>query len=514
MRRKPKTLQRICIAIATIGTIAFVLSQTAFAGAGDPVVFTDSALNAVLLSMPGVDANGDGVLSEGELAAMEGGLVLHDAGITDVSGMQYLTHISWINLSGNRVRDISPLAALPLESLDVSHNYLDLTAGSDDMAVITALQGAGCSVSYDPQSPIAVTGVSLGKDSVDICLGDVLNLGATVEPSDAVNPALTWASDNESVVTVVDGMVTAAAIGTANIMVTTSDGGFTATCTVNVKPDKLSTGIYALEDNYVLGVAGYTLRDILVTNFKNDRADIRVFDAAGAPCGDCRVGTGMKVRLYVGGVLRDERTVIISGDVDGTGDVSILDYTKMRWFILNLSSLEGAYVKAADANRDGKADILDYTAIRWDVLGLKKITSTLPDLPEVSDPRIRTFLDAVLAKQGKPYIWGDEGATGFDCSGLIYYGLTQAGYRIGRSTADTYSRRSDWLYVDKTELQPGDLMFYYSDTPDDGDHIGHIGIYLGNGYHIHASSTYGYVVICRVEGWYDEMLSHGRRVFV
>jgi cell wall-associated NlpC family hydrolase len=56
-------------------------------------------------------------------------------------------------------------------------------------------------------------------------------------------------------------------------------------------------------------------------------------------------------------------------------------------------------------------------------------------------------------------------------------------------------------------------MFYFSDESNDGDHIGHIGIYLGNGYHIHASSSYGYVVICRVEGWYDTMLSHGRRVF-
>jgi cell wall-associated NlpC family hydrolase len=54
-------------------------------------------------------------------------------------------------------------------------------------------------------------------------------------------------------------------------------------------------------------------------------------------------------------------------------------------------------------------------------------------------------------------------------------------------------------------------MFYHSDTRP--GIIGHIGIYLGNGYHIHASSDYGRVIICRVDGWYDRMLSHGRRVF-
>ena len=53
-------------------------------------------------------------------------------------------------------------------------------------------------------------------------------------------------------------------------------------------------------------------------------------------------------------------------------------------------------------------------------------------------------------------------------------------------------------------------MFYFD---DDMATIGHVGVYLGNGYHIHASSDYGCVIICRVEGWYDRRLSHGRRVF-
>jgi lipoprotein Spr len=65
--------------------------------------------------------------------------------------------------------------------------------------------------------------------------------------------------------------------------------------------------------------------------------------------------------------------------------------------------------------------------------------------------------------------------------------------------------------VDKAALQPGDMMFYYDvDKPDE---IGHVGIYLGNGYHIHASSANGYVVICRIVDWYEEALSHGRRAF-
>lgn len=57
---------------------------------------------------------------------------------------------------------------------------------------------------------------------------------ATVKPDNATNKSVTWSSDNESVATVADGVVTAAAAGTAVITVTTTDGGFTTACVVTV----------------------------------------------------------------------------------------------------------------------------------------------------------------------------------------------------------------------------------------------------------------------------------------
>ena len=60
-------------------------------------------------------------------------------------------------------------------------------------------------------------------------------LKATVAPEDATDKSVTWDSDNETVATVVDGVVTAVAEGTANITVTTTDGGFKATCVVTAR---------------------------------------------------------------------------------------------------------------------------------------------------------------------------------------------------------------------------------------------------------------------------------------
>ena len=243
-----------------------------------------------------------------------------------------------------------------------------------------------------------------------------------------------------------------------------------------------------------------------------------MYKADGAELVSGTVGTGMTAVLTFGGTERDRLTVIVDGDTNGDGLISISDYTLTRYAILTLKPLEGAYRLAGDVNGDGNVSISDYTLIRYDILGLKAINDykpALPDLPEVSDPRIRLFLDIAIAQLDDPYVGGEEGPDAFDCSGFVYYCLKEAGYTgtLWRSTANSYSRWSSWQYVDKNALQPGDLMFFFSDEPSDGDHIGHVGIYLGDGYLIHASSSNGRIIISRVRGWYSDMLSHGRRVF-
>ena len=81
---------------------------------------------------------------------------------------------------------------------------------------------------------IPVTGVSLNKTSTTISVGETETLTATVAPSNALNKAVTWTSSNTDVAMVANGVVTAKAAGSATITVTTTDGGFTATCAVTV----------------------------------------------------------------------------------------------------------------------------------------------------------------------------------------------------------------------------------------------------------------------------------------
>ena len=84
---------------------------------------------------------------------------------------------------------------------------------------------------------VPVTGVTLSQPAVTLDIDQSITLTATVAPENATNKAVTWASDKTDIATVdANGKVTAVAAGTANITVTTADGGKTATCTVTVNP--------------------------------------------------------------------------------------------------------------------------------------------------------------------------------------------------------------------------------------------------------------------------------------
>ena len=88
-------------------------------------------------------------------------------------------------------------------------------------------------------APAAVTGVTLDKATATVQISKTITLTATVAPANAGNKSVTWASSNEAVATVANGVVTGVAEGTATITVTTVEGAFTAQCVVTVTKDEV-----------------------------------------------------------------------------------------------------------------------------------------------------------------------------------------------------------------------------------------------------------------------------------
>ncbi|MEV5436428.1 NlpC/P60 family protein [Streptomyces sp. NPDC052682] len=103
----------------------------------------------------------------------------------------------------------------------------------------------------------------------------------------------------------------------------------------------------------------------------------------------------------------------------------------------------------------------------------------MPGLGDTGAPASGRAAAAVAAARsalGKPYVWGANGPSGFDCSGLMQWSYAQAGVFLPRtSQAQRYAGRQ----VPLSQAQPGDLVIYRSDAS-------HVGMYAGNGQVIHA----------------------------
>lgn len=86
---------------------------------------------------------------------------------------------------------------------------------------------------------VNVTGVKLDQETLDLTAGEAdALLKATIEPANATDTDVIWSSSDETVATVVDGVVTPVGEGIAIITVTTKDGSFKASTTVNVAAPK------------------------------------------------------------------------------------------------------------------------------------------------------------------------------------------------------------------------------------------------------------------------------------
>jgi peptidoglycan DL-endopeptidase CwlO len=96
----------------------------------------------------------------------------------------------------------------------------------------------------------------------------------------------------------------------------------------------------------------------------------------------------------------------------------------------------------------------------------------------VPQSALRAMLEAAMSRRGMPYVWGANGPTSFDCSGLVQWSFRQAGLVMPRVAADQALTGPS---VPVSQLQPGDLLFYHTD-PTDPTYISHVSIYLGNGW--------------------------------
>lgn len=126
-------------------------------------------------------------------------------------------------------------------------------------------------------------------------------------------------------------------------------------------------------------------------------------------------------------------------------------------------------------------------------------------VPDPNGASVDALIEFAKTLQGSKYVRGGKGPSQFDCSGFVYFCLNSVGYKIGYMTSGGWTGCGLPKISSMDDLKPGDIMCF---KPH------HVGIYIGNGQMIDASSGEGKVLIrsCTSSYWKSHFLC-GRRVF-
>jgi cell wall-associated NlpC family hydrolase len=143
--------------------------------------------------------------------------------------------------------------------------------------------------------------------------------------------------------------------------------------------------------------------------------------------------------------------------------------TEAEDLLSRLKKKERERLAAAEAERQAAAQAASRDALR-------STPSPQPSYGNGGSGRAAVAVSYARAQVGKPYVFGGSGPSVFDCSGLTSAAWAQAGVYLPHASSAQYSSTSR-----VSALQPGDLVFFYSD-------LHHVGIYVGGGTFVHAAN--------------------------
>ncbi len=226
---------------------------------------------------------------------------------------------------------------------------------------------------------VPVTGIQVEKNTITIEIGQTEKIVATVLPNNATNKGITWTSSNAGIATVnSNGEVKGISAGVITVRGVTSDGGYSVTVTVRVSGTSTITSDKYLilkkenslneEINYITRIAEETS----INDFKNNvstYANMQFYDLGNKEMGDLDyVFSGTRLRLSD----NSEYTLVVSGDVNSDGKVSVVDLSRLKMRIVGITTLDDYQAEAADVNYDGNISVTDLSNLKMYLVGLKE----------------------------------------------------------------------------------------------------------------------------------------------
>ena len=154
------------------------------------------------------------------------------------------------------------------------------------------------------------------------------------------------------------------------------------------------------------------------------------------------------------------------------------------------------FQKSHGIKADGLIGPATYTAL---------LGKDMPDISHSNNYIAGRIINLAMDYIGVPYVFGGTSPYGFDCSGYVQYVFAKAGVSLPRTADVQYEVGTP---ISTTELIPGDLVFFSTYTYG----ASHVGIYVGDGNFIHASSSQGVTISSLSSAYYSSHYIGSRRI--
>lgn len=212
---------------------------------------------------------------------------------------------------------------------------------------------------------IPITSISLNKTSGTKYIGETENLVVSYNPSNTTdNKSITWATSNNKVATINNGVVKA--VGVGNAVITAKVMNKTATYNITVKKKENRPITYKYTYDSSKKIIFKLNNNININAFKNNLNYSSIIKSNNNILKDNDlIRTNMTITYTDDeGNVQIYNTSVL-GDVNGDGNINALDYVKIKNHIMNTKKiLKDVFILSADYNNDGKISALDYVRIK------------------------------------------------------------------------------------------------------------------------------------------------------
>lgn len=187
-----------------------------------------------------------------------------------------------------------------------------------------------------------------------------------------------------------------------------------------------------------------------------------------------------------------------------TGPSTDFDYITVLYdhTVVDITGVDNGWYKIAYKDITGYV-LSDYMVTCKDSIGSRGDSGVIENTLGM---QLVTYAQQFL---GCPYVWGGNGPNVFDCSGFTKFVYSHFGYTLNRTASD---QLYNGVKVSRGEWQPGDLIFF--DNGKVSTPVSHVGIYIGNGQFIHASTnSYQVEINSLYSTHYSNTYECARRIF-